>query len=659
MTDDNNNNMRAPHILFVYFAAFLFIIISLLATELTERANNRVNIGAKATTSRGDSGKTCDRGKITVTPALPIRPPYSYDDTVRIYTKNWNPSSKSDSVGKGNQSNVPYYNRYTRCKINVGCKSVGPMPEPETCIHLTETYALFNGHILEANTDKNDGYCFYTKDELQKTCDSRVSVPILTVTETNSLRMRCQCHWPSLFDQSTIFDNCNIRRACNYNADKLLHVTSGRSIMAEPLDTIIDIHKYKCSDCGPMHESGKNPDTGLPDCIPKRMGALSDMNGIYEALKDELGPEVQPFLIADSEATTTSSPFLPLTSRLIDNTMRTGFDNSVRSTAYIPNPCAFDHIDGTYVGSECVLRSSRSGIAYCSPLSENISTLVTNGDYLSKNNGVYANACYRFTTSDANVIGYQAEFFVRQLSIESRKTIARLVAEEAATAKRESRVPAGIKFDSFPLPVISVQVPVSKITPHVRRVFGMVNERDVAIKPYDNDTIILVTQAPVPDDSYVVPVPLDHATMLEYRLEYNDYGDILPARCFPAIPCGAPLQSIRIPTCNEVGTTTRDPNDASVAYTLFHEGFDYNSLMFNSIVSCKEPNYDSRLHIVPQIDVAEINGSSNPAILRFDKKTKIVHPHWPDGFSPNMEGIVQSYINLLPSRPSKIKLLTG
>lgn len=575
---------------------------------------------------------------------------------LRLYTADWTPSeNRADAKDRDERKNrLKSINGYKLCNMQTGCLQNGIRVVSASCVHQTTDYVLRNGTVLKANSREDEGYCFFPKDGPSELCNTMTSTPLMTVTEQGLLRMMCRCYWPTLFDQKDIFSDCNIGRACNNRPFSLIHKKSKIPLLKTPYGSKINIHDYECGSCGDSQTPGTNPDTGLPACLPKPMNSRSyDMDGLYDVLVQQSGIALE-FSLASANDRTTNAVLLPVNSVLVDKDMRKGFVNEVQDKARIPNPCAFDHFNGSFLDGECVLTSSRSGIAYCSPRSESVSTVLTPDDYLTKNNGRYSNACYRFTTSDANVHGYIFEYFVRGLSDESKTEFIEMIEKEKMAAAAEGRKGKDLRYPP-PFPNVSLETKVNLLTRSIRNSFGLADFYGKLTARTNGDDDILITQAPVPDDAIEVPVPLDMITMSEYRLERNDYGTMLPALClFDTIYCAAPIQTILIPQCKDVGNGTRNPSDANILY-LSQSTFSHDELLFNSVVACKNPEYDERLNIVPQIDVARTDGFNNAAILRFDKKTKTVHPHWPASYYYEQRGPkITSYLNKLVSRPSRL-----
>lgn len=614
-----------------------------------------------------------------------------------VYDKNWNVSGDIPdfSTYSEKQDSNPIFNNFVKCDIKKGCKNIlsnknngqdkstssssssssgggggggidGSASSTddgnteELCIHLQYEYKLKNGNVLEPNTPGSDeGYCFFTKKKiLSKICNGKTSESILTVDEKGQTRIMCRCFWPSIITQDNIFQDCRTCKTCEGDIGSLVHKATNVPILNTPSGTDINIFDFKCSNCLEKDkEPGYNPDTGLPECIPKTFDSkINNIDDIYEDLVKIAN--VNPvFSTEEANVRTTNAIFLPLNSVLIDEEMAKLFTNESRKVAKVPNPCAFDHFNGSFLGGECVLTlSEKHNIAYCSPRSESVSTLVTTGDYLSNNKGRYANACYKFTTSDDNVHAYIVEYFVRDYGSESRKEKEAMASEEVEKAAAEKRKVEILKYKYLPTPIVSLQLKMKYLTSYMKNYLNLVDIRGNFKDNNKMDDDILITQAPIPDDAVSLPVPLDQVSMSEFILEYNDYGTILPAKCFMDIKCSSPIQSIYIPKCADVGNDTRSPSEANLLL-LVNSKFTFDDLMFNSVVSCKYPEYDKRLNIVPQFQVKNVDHYLTTAILRFDKKTKTVHPHWPKRFIyEKTDNLRNSYLSKLKSTPSSLIL---
>lgn len=624
------------HIIFIVMAALVFLVLVETAVRLL------------ASTGRDHMASATGAARV-------LRKTSPSDGP--LYTVDWTPESMSlpkgatagDSHGATAGAAVP-------CDVRTGC-----FAKDRTCVHLDADFVLRGGGVLTANDSPNNGYCLSAGDRFRPQCDPRVSATALTVTGDGTARMICRCFWPTLFGQHDVFSDCDLANACGGRPNSLVHARTRVPLTSAPPDLPVLIHEYECAECGENRMSGTDPDTGLPSCEPLPFGRRTgSMDGAFDDLHRRAG--IAPIVESDPNAVRTVATLLPTDSVLVSDDMEKSLVGATvpdsRSRPHLPNPCAFDYFDGSYLGDECELTASASGIAYCNPLSETVSTLMTASDYLTENNGRYANACYRFTTSPANVHAYLFEYFVREPSPQTLKSFKQQVEAARDEAAHDEHYRPTVVYQPPPLPAVTLQVRARNLSRTVQNNFGLTDSRGTLRDGVQPDDTVSVTQAPVPDDVLDLPVPLDRRTMQEYMLEYHDYADVLPAKCL-FINCGAPVQTIYIPQCSEVGSGPRGPEDANVL-NLLNQEHTYEELLFKTVVACRNPVYDPRLSIVPQLDVAAIDGYPyNAATLRFDKATKVVHPFWSEPYNPANQAAeerrISAYLDRLPSRPRNLR----
>jgi hypothetical protein len=514
------------------------------------------------------------------------------------------------------------------CDMVSGCKDLN-----RVCLHISEPLQLENGIVLERNASAKDGYCFmYEKSTEEMHCDPRFGERLTAVTRSGQLRTSCNCFWPSLVDRKDTVSDCSLTRACG-GTGKLVHKITNTPIEHMPPDTPIDIYEFECETCGSddCAKPGRDPDTGLPSCEPipvvQRSGGLC----LYEHLlvtNDDVAVDGIVAGQVSKKRKSTSAPTLAVKSDFVD----TAFANSFVSTSnsdnvYVPNPCAFDAFRGVPMkAGECRLTLTPGGVGYCEPLSETVSTVIFDDDYLSKNGGRYSNACYKFTDSDANINAYVAEYFVRP-----RNAL-------HPSNPPDTRPPP----PPPPLPVFSVEIEAGKLFPEV---LDMLNARSTV----DHQKKILITQSAIPNDVESIPVPFDKTTMSRFTKEHNDFVFYLPAK-IAFYNYWAPVQSVDILNCDDINSERK-----IYGFTLNSlEASEYVVERQRKVVACREPYYDRRLAIVPNIDVNPLgtayNANPTSAILRFNKSDLTVRPYWYESYFNNRHE-VKAYVSRLPSRP--------
>lgn len=498
------------------------------------------------------------------------------------------------------------------CNIASGCKDLN-----RTCVHVSQPIRLDDGSRLETNASSDEGYCLSHEAPVQPIrCDPRTGEPVTNVTSSGRLRTTCRCFWPSLFDRKDSLSDCSVVRACG-GTGKLVHSATRSPLEEVSPDKSIDIHEFECNVCGNAECTvpGKDPHTGLPSCVPipvrDRTGGLC----LYESLSKSGGTgAVKP---ADTGKHAVS-PLLAVKGAFVSTDFANSFTNP--DEAYVPNPCAFDAFRGVSMKNECRLTLTPSGTGYCEPLSETVSTVIFDDDYLPNNGGRYSNACYKFTDSDRHVEAYVAEYFVRP--------------RNTALSSLESPPP--------PLPVLSVEIDADRLIPEV---LDMLNARATT----GTRKKMLVTQSAIPEDAESIPVPFDKTTMSRFVKEHNDFVFYLPAK-FALFRYWAPVQAVKIHDCDDI-----NGDRVIVGFTINAiEYGEYDILRQRRVVACREPYYDKRLAIVPNIDVNPLgpayNADPTSAVLRFDKSDFIVRPYWYRSYFNNAQE-VKAFVANLPSRP--------
>ena len=506
----------------------------------------------------------------------------------------------------------------SECDVTMGCKD----PKFE-CIHISNLVQLEDGSVLPANTLKQKGYCLMNETpRAAVACNPRYGAPITTITPSGLLRVTCRCFWPSLFDQKDIYSDCSIVRACN-GTGALVHSKTRTPLDKMPLDEKIDIHEFECRTCGASNCAlpGKDPDMGLPNCTPTPLGDRTDGLCLYENLVQG-GTDLINNTIPAESGRHTSAPVLAIKGVFISEAFAKHFPNSSLPTAYVPNPCAYDAFRGVSIQNECRLTLTPSGTGYCEPLSETVSTIVFDDDYLPNNGGRYSNACYKFTNSNENIDAYIVEYFVRpNIDIDDGNS-------------------SGIRPP--PLPTISLEINTNKVDPNI---LSMLN----ASADTTPQGKILITHAAIPDDVDSIPLPFDKSTMSRFVKERNDFVHYVPSQ-FAFAKFWAPVQTLDILDCDNINDERRIKG---FSLKTIEDG-EYAIKRQQHVVACREPHYDKRLAIVPNIDVnhlgAEYNADPTSAILRFDKSDLVVRPYWYRSYFNNKLE-VKAYVSRLPSRP--------
>jgi len=439
----------------------------------------------------------------------------------------------------------------------------------------------------------------------QPVCNEVTSSPIVTKHLTGHLRTACRCHWPTLFGQKTLFEDCSIQHACDGGIGVLVHKIT-RKPLTEAVPPI-DIHDYECSECARCNLPGPDPHTGLPSCLPRMFNDRDGDMCLYGVSGSESEGEDDEMACPGQDLRSTK-PMLSLNSPFIDKMYRPMFTDRVRDTARVPNPCAFDTFSGVRLNGECELRMTRSSkIAYCAPMKDNAMTAVAEDTYLSNNQGKYPNACFRFTSNETHVNGYVIEYFLR-----------------------ERRTP------QLPSPVVSMRVAKGNVLISVLKGLGLLREPD--------DKMLLFTQPEPPADVSEFPHPFNKQRLAAFKYELNNWIEWLPAVCLTpalAIPaavtidlhhipynCSAPVQRLAIPDCSRIGENDRQPFDRDRLSPL--GAGDQTKDYAKSTVACLNPQYDSRFPIVPNynVSVGSTNAEPTSAILFFDKTNNTVYPHW-------------------------------
>lgn len=517
-----------------------------------------------------------------------------------------------------NQQPTPQPQDGDRCKcdLKIGCNDPN-----HTCMHVTAPVRLYDGSVIQPNSSDNEGYCFLYDTPTASSCDPKYGVPITTVLPSGRLQTACRCFWPTLFDQQDFYSDCSVVRACNGNG-KLVHSETRSPLenMTPMTTSPVNIHDFECTACGASNcaKPGKDPDTGLPSCLPTPVNDRTDGLCLYEPLL-LLSDERQPA----TTGTQTTASVLGINGTFISVEFAKSFSNSSLDKAYVPNPCAFDAFSGSPLGhDECRLTLSPSGIGYCESLKETVSTVIFHDDYLPNNGGRYSNACYKFAADNGLVDAYIAEYFVRPNTERVVETMA-------------GALPP-------PLPVISVEIEAGKLDPRISEMLHLHSAVDPKRK-------ILITQSAIPPDVETVPVPFDKTTMSRFTKEFNDFVHFIPTKS-ALLKYWVPVQKLKIPNCDNINEE-RETSGFPI-HTI--EANEYELKRQQHVVACREPDYDRRLAIVPNIDVnplgAAYNANPTSAILRFDKSDFTVKPYWYRSYVRNKQE-VNAYLSKLPSRP--------
>lgn len=481
-------------------------------------------------------------------------------------------------------------------------------------------------------------------------CDARYGT--LIESADGSGRHHCQCYWPSLVgDENT---DCSLARACNNGLGKLVHRVTRVPLDKLPPDSVVDIHEFECDRCevaaggSGCTEPGADPLTGLPSCVPTRLADRSGGLCSYEVLYPPTGEG------ATVSGKHTSAPVLAIDGEFVDKRFATSFKNANRHNVYVPNPCSFDAFRvGVSIENECRLTLTPSGTGYCEPLTETVATVVFDDDYLANNGGRYSNACFKFTTDKKHIGAYVVEYFVRHAppaAVMAALTSGNgVTAAAAATEAGRSAVPPRTP----PLPVVSLEIDVDKIDPELIEPLGL--RSTLGVGGGGNRNKVLISHGEIPGDAESLPTPFDKRSMSRFQYEHNDFVSYLPTRCAAIFKCLAPVQKVKIPYCDSVN----EERDISGFSLKTVESDEYDILRQQSVVACREPAYDRRLAVVPNIDVnplgAAYNANPTSAVLRFDKSDWTVRPYWYRSFFNNKQE-VKRYVSNLPSRPAPYRL---
>lgn len=469
-------------------------------------------------------------------------------------------------------------------------------------------------------------------------CNEVTSSPILVKHHTGHLRLACRCHWPTLFGQVDLFEDCNVQHACDGGKGVLVNKFT-KQPLSEASAPIADIHDYECSACDRCNVPGPDPHTGLPSCLPRPFNDRDKDMCLYDVDSAAESEVYKDDGDASAGEIRTIKPMLYVKSQFVDGKFQTMFTDRVRDSAWVPNPCAFDSFTGARLNGECELRKTqRSNIAYCAPMKDNIMTAVMDDTYLVNNNGRYPNACFRFTSNEAHVDGYVIEYFLRQ------RTSAQL-----------------------PSPVVSMLVPKDKVLRSVLNGLGLKHEPD--------KKMLLFTQPEPPSDVSEFPHPFNRREggVAAFTKEMNHWLDELPAKC--ATPefygvyngfidinpilynCSAPVQRLVIPACSKIGNDDRSPSNKNMAPRAEFIG-DQTEVYAKSTVACVNPKYDSRFPIVPNYNVSAGSTDAAPssAILFFDKSDRTVYPHWKEvgaTIKPELKNVERYVREALRSLPNE------
>lgn len=527
-------------------------------------------------------------------------------------------------------------------------------------------------------------------------CGNRVlTTPIKMITPDGKREVYCRCNWPTLYRQTDIYSPCNLRIE---RKSRLVHKVSGKALEETDVSEFNNIHDYQYLDCGPCSTRGNDTVTGLPSCVPLPVGARSGNLCLYgntnydntEGTNDYARHQLKTMVGEYS-----TSDVLPLESKFIDRKFRLSFDNVNRDKVVLLNPCAIDSLDGaTSMKNLCVLRLSKSGIAYCDPIAYNVSTMIYEDDYLAGNNGRYANACYKFTESNDNVVDFITEYYNRKRPDSRRKkrrTGIIYPKVQIGGKSYEDYTPSAPNRDNI-YPTVHNAEPSQTsgngnagrspqmATPPVK---GRQNQTNEQIPPVVNlrvkysdillnvrvklkipnvtspNELIIFTQAPVPSDVESISFPMDRWSLLNFIYEYNDFTKVLVGKTIFNLHCNAPVQRVYIPQCNDI-TSNIDLTDCEILSSIIQP--DSERASYESIVSCRNSIHDPRVAIVPNLDMGPYNSLNSTAILRFDLKTFMVHHYWADidyrkpgtsiesALVETRDDIAQ-YVASLPNRP--------
>lgn len=513
----------------------------------------------------------------------------------------------------------------TECYLATGCKDPS-----RRCFHVPRVIRLNDGSVLEANAAPDKGYCFQYEN-LKIQCDRRFGEPVTGVTGSGRLQTECRCFWPSLFDRKDIGSDCSsLVRACG-GSGKLIHVPTGKKLDDIPPDESIDIHEFECEIYGGSNcmTPGRDFHTGLPSYVPTPVSSRTGGLCLYEdyATDGDKADTIEPAAVTGNR---TTSSVIAVKGDFVSRFFANSFENATDSgdSAYVPNPCAFDAFRGVAMKNECRLTLSPSGIGYCEPLSETVSTVVFDDDYLPNNGGRYSNACYKFTDSERNIDAYIGEYFVRP-----RVTL------QLSDDSKTRRLPP-------PLPVMSVEIEIGKLIPEVLDMLHVGVTTSTGKR-------LLITQAAIPEDAESIPVPFDKTTMSKFQKERNDFVFYLPTK-YALFNYWAPVQPVKISKCDEIN----EERDIAGFTPNTIEASEYEIERQRHVVACREPYYDKRLSVVPNLDVNPLgtayNANPTSAILRFDKSDFLVKPYWYRSYFNNRQE-VKAYVSNLPSRPYSVQ----
>lgn len=182
----------------------------------------------------------------------------------------------------------------------------------------------------------------------------------------------CKCKMPHVIGQQNFNSDCVVSRSCGqHNKLETVYIAPSKA-------------KCLCSDKDDISDNIEN----IPVCRKKRF---------IELEKDDLY--------------TISFPHkLPLTHPGINNIFSNQFIHKTKRN--VINPCKIDAFSGEEINeselvqinqnSKNIQYSGETDIWYCKPLSNNIATVLYSTDFLTGNNGKYANGVYRISNSQTN-----------------------------------------------------------------------------------------------------------------------------------------------------------------------------------------------------------------------------------------------------------------
>lgn len=237
-----------------------------------------------------------------------------------------------------------------------------------SCVKIDKKTKIYDAHSdehiadLEAS-EVGKGYCLRLAANSRRKCNENTGDLVLVRHQIGNIAhgytFICKCKYPHLIGQKNIMSDCDVGNGCgefgHLNSVTDNPMRGGRCICTNGKIADYDSH-------------------GAPICRNKK--------------------------IIEMESNTPTAYTIPLDHPAIASEFKEQFVGNPKNI-HIVNPCKLDAFSNAFI-NDAELESAdtvKGTIWYCIPTASNIATVLYDTDYLTNNNGFYANGVYRISES--------------------------------------------------------------------------------------------------------------------------------------------------------------------------------------------------------------------------------------------------------------------